>query len=722
MANRSDGIPLYSVSTDQLSHERDGSALSLEDHENTELRPSYAETQEDVLPPYEQETTAARIHSAPLDRNLAVLIPTAVYCAMAIWSWVTLYKLSLVDEYTTDFKHKKARSYKAAQVLRFIVVVATVPILSAICASAASGFVQRQRQGNSLRLRQVMTLADRSWINPFVYVRMLFYDSGFKRYGSSFLYLATIIHILGIVTYPIQSLFLSARQVNVLPVDSEGYVEYSSNLYNVATVQNMIDFKLESQIAQAIVTVRSELQADGVNGEQSQLWGSTNTLSNYASDTSWFAELSNNITTGVWPDQYIPRVNSSVEILDLSVDEFPSDCSTTSNWFYAHYTYSYLPSYSYYNATIEVCLPMDGAQSPWSANNDRQDFTETLYVNISGNYSLEWSEETFFGAFKIVANTTVGLFRLPSLKNQTAGPLENSSQCIGTCGSYTHTPDYKTRRSSSISSRRGRPYGRQSDEFSAPALPGPLTTVAVALFGSGSFPDLQQTVNYSLTNTENALGWNGWLDEQLPQTLAPLENFGLHQRYDENYAVFTWILEMTDVKNRGNITSALNQACFLATKALWDGFVSAGGTISFLTWVRADVVQTTTLTLPSLSRTGMIVGSVLLALYLIPSLCLAIWAAASRRWTDTLDAFTMLRMGAAVGQQELPLLVGKKMHKIQVLDDWPGVVRDVSGPDDKIRQLALGIEGGAPLEGKGRYLAYAGNSGFRTPRPAHAYT
>lgn len=722
MAHRSDDIPLYSVSTDQLSHERDGSALSLEDHENTELRPSSAEAHEDVLPPYEQETTAVRSYSAPLDRNLAILIPTAVYCAMAIWSWVTLYKLSLVDEYTTDFTQKKARSYRAAQVLRFIVVVATIPMLSAICASAASGFVQRQRQGNSLRLRQVMTLADRSWINPFVYVRMLFYDSGFKRYGSSFLYLATIIHILGVVTYPIQSLFLSARQVNVLPVDSDGDVEYTPNLYNVESVQDMVEYSQESQIAQAIVTVRSELQTIGVNGEQPQLWGSTNTLSNYASNTSWFAQLSNNMTTGVWPNQYIPRVNSSVEILDMTADEFPSDCSTTANWFYAHYAYSYMPMYTYFNATIEVCLPMDGAQSPWSASNGRQDFTETLYVNISGNYSLEWSEQTFFGAFKIVANTTAGLFILPSLKNQTAGPLENSSQCIGTCGTPIDRPDYKTRRSSSISDRSGRPYHRQSDQFSAPALPGPLTTVAVALFGSGSFPDIQQTVNYSLTNTENALGWNGWLDEQLPQTLVPLENFGLRKRYDENYAVITWILEMTDVENRGNITSAFNQACFLATKALWDSVAIADRPNSF-TYVRADLVQTTALTLPYLSRTGMIVGSILLALYLIPALCLAFWAASIRRWTDILDAFTMLRMGAAMGQQELPLLVGKKMHKIQVLDDWPGVVRDVSGPDDKIRQLALWAEGGgAPLQGKMRYLAYPGNSGFRTARPAHAYT
>lgn len=183
-----------------------------------------------------------------------------------------------------------------------------------------------------------MTLADRSWVNPFVYVRMLFYDSGYKRYGSSFFYLATIIHILGVVTYPIQSLFLSTRQVNVLPIDSYGNVEYTANLYGVETAQYMAGFHLEGRIAQAIVTVRNELQTSGVNGKQSQLWGGTNTLSNYASKTSWFARLSNNLSTGGRPDQYLPRLNSSVENLDMPIDEFPSGCDATVNWIYTHYT------------------------------------------------------------------------------------------------------------------------------------------------------------------------------------------------------------------------------------------------------------------------------------------------------------------------------------------------------------------------------------------------
>lgn len=106
---------------------------------------------------------------------------------------------------------------------------------------------------------------------------------------------------------------------------------------------------------------------------------------------------------------------------------------------------------------------------------------------------------------------------------------------------------------------------------------------------------------------------------------------------------------------------------------------------------------------------ALIAGSVLMLLYIIPLLCLALYSAATSRWTHTLDAFTMLRMGAAFGQEHLPFLIGTVTKEIQALDDLPGVVRDISGPDDKIRQLALGV-GGGPLQVSKQYMAYPGNN------------
>jgi hypothetical protein len=111
--------------------------------------------------------------------------------------------------------------------------------------------------------------------------------------------------------------------------------------------------------------------------------------------------------------------------------------------------------------------------------------------------------------------------------------------------------------------------------------------------------------------------------------------------------------------------------------------------------------------MPFISLAGIIVVSVLMALYLIPLLALALYAGLSKSWTTRLDSFVMLRMGAAVGQRDLPMQFGKNLGEIGILDDLPGVVRDVSAPDDKIRQIPLGV-GGTRLP-KAKYPAYPGN-------------
>ena len=52
--------------------------------------------------------------------------------------------------------------------------------------------------------------------------------------------------------------------------------------------------------------------------------------------------------------------------------------------------------------------------------------------------------------------------------------------------------------------------------------------------------------------------------------------------------------------------------------------------------------------------------------------------------------------------------IGISHGKIGILDDLPGMARDVSAPDDKIRGIALGA-GGTRLRQKAKYPAYLGN-------------
>ncbi|RAO69357.1 uncharacterized protein BHQ10_005369 [Talaromyces amestolkiae] len=657
-----DDVPLQQLSRETSPHEEH------EGHEENDTFadqyevPPYEGRNEEVLPPYEQHRPE-RIRSTPLHRNLGILIPVALYATMAIYSWATICVLSRVEDYTTNKNGIKTRSYRAARTVQVVANIVTLPVISFVCAWAAAVFVQNQRDAYSLRLRQVITLADRAWTNPMQYLRLLLYPSGLKRYGSSMLYLAIFIHIFGAITYPIQSLFLSTRLVSIAPIDRYGFIDYSFS--GVKSLSTVLSSSYED-IAAYILTVRQESQTIGIDGYQDNLWGNTSQLSGYTSDASWYAPLSKNSSTGLYTNQYIARLNCSAEVQIMTTGEFPSNCSGDS-LFYAAYTY---PN-SFYNLTVE-------------------DFTEVLYVNINSNYSAsapaDEDYESYMKPFKVIMNTTAGLFELPNVQNgQLAGPLVSNSSCGS--GNYCNNETHIARR---------------DYNFFNPSAIGPLATIALALFGPGSFADTQQTAPNFYSIDTNETGWKLFLDSYAAgDSQLPLTPLGFKVGLD-SYAAHDWFGSFSAPS--ADASSAFTQAGFLAIKAMFDSDSNYG---YMSIYSNNDVLEQ--ITLPSMSLPAVIACSILFGLYMIPLLLLALYAAFSHRWTDTLDAFTMLRMGAALGQKDLPLLVGKNKRKIDILDNLPGVVRDISGPDDQVRQIAFGIEGGMPLQLRKRYLAYPGN-------------
>lgn len=72
--------------------------------------------------------------------------------------------------------------------------VLTIPLTSAVCSKAAVIYVQRRGQ-RMLSLRQTMTLADKGWTEPEIFLKLM--TGSYKRYGSWFLLLAIAVHILG---------------------------------------------------------------------------------------------------------------------------------------------------------------------------------------------------------------------------------------------------------------------------------------------------------------------------------------------------------------------------------------------------------------------------------------------------------------------------------------------------------------------------------------------
>ena len=133
----------------------------------------------------------------------------------------------------------------AVRALRAIAAVLTLPVASAVCASAAVVFVQRNASKSRLNIRQVMLLADRAWADPSIYGRAFL---RWKHYGSAFLLLAFILNVLGFLIYPLQEGLLSSKTIktpvspqqihDVLDIPDQ-FNQQNPNL-NVLDTQNLV--------------------------------------------------------------------------------------------------------------------------------------------------------------------------------------------------------------------------------------------------------------------------------------------------------------------------------------------------------------------------------------------------------------------------------------------------------------------------------------------------
>ncbi|OKL61784.1 hypothetical protein UA08_02219 [Talaromyces atroroseus] len=708
-----------------MSHERvymASETQSQNQHEQTNTHhedevPHYEEAvaaasirDEEALPPYQHQDTR---NTTSLRPNYYILIPMALYTALVVYTWVVICVIARGPRAMQN-EDLRYRQYYAARITQSIVSVATLPVISAVCACAAAVFVQNQRDTNSLSLRQVMALADRKWTNPLAYryfVSLTRTPAALKKFGTSFLYLAMFTHTIGAITYPVQSVFLDVEERffdgsrSVLNQGAGGDYDMIQTLSEILKPRRWVS--ADPDKAKAIFTLRNKLQLADAGGFQAQLWGNATRLSQYNSNTDWYAQVPASYDTG-GVRQVTPRINSSVESGRVALSEFPTNCSSVSDYFYTSLNYS---SARFGSVNIKACLPSNVTLSPWLATDARQDFTEELYLNIStsGRASLYVSDVN--GTYRITMNTTAAFFELPNLFNgrKPGDLLANPTVSCGWDYGCINRDD--TTPSAIFSDKRDLDQEDSLEDqlYDSYNLLGPLATIAVALFGPGSWFDNQQSLFASEYggNYENETGWRAYLDRSTRTELLPLypligPNEDKIMDLLADSPLMDWLETFISGGANSTFAETLTRASYLASKALFETIRS---TIAY--GVASSTVESAFM--PSISLAGIIVVSALMGLYMIPLLAMALYAGFSESWTHTLDSFVMLRMGAAIGQKDLPLQIGKRTGKIKVLDQLPGVVRDVSGPDDKVRQLALGL-GGSRLQSKVRYLAYPKSS------------
>ncbi|RHZ61468.1 uncharacterized protein CDV56_108610 [Aspergillus thermomutatus] len=699
------------------------------EYSESDLSPDSATSHNEEPPAYSHAPPATQVpgrgYSTRLHRSSNVFLLTLLYAALAIYAWTAIVYLSfrpmnakswgpyLEDHYhypkSLDYVPNKG-IYRSAVVIRTLIIIITLPWLSAVCASAAVIYVQNQKTANSLRMRQVTNLADRRWLDITLYRTLL--SGGWKKHGSTFVVIAIILHLIAALTYPIQSIFLETTTIRV-----------PQSLNRVATIADFPFLRYHatdtSPTGNDILTARSALSDANSISVQPFLWRNMSgvqlpTLNDILSvNDSFYAQLPNGFNTGVLR-QFAPRVNSTATYETVTASEFPSNCGSIPGAFNSQYYSEYMWYESTKNWGVTACMPANLTMSPWQMTRDRQEFSETLYLNFTITEGSSRDTPTGGKLYRITVNTTAGYFELPNYMNKgMPGPLlekDPRSLCGTDCRYQTY--DY-------ISTNRVRRDNITIDTLDAASWDpirtvnkGPLLTTALAMFGPGSFVDTFAPKYYVMLDSFHTANFTGNICLDIPPLLnliLPDSYFysprqycldtpvGVDWGYSADIFIQQWLAYFLDAEDRFPLI--FTAAAFLSNKQMLESVYG-----------RWEIYQDlgAEMNIPTISRAGIIVGSVMMALYIIPLVGLAFYAAYYPRWTERLDSFVMLRFGAAIGDKMLPLRVARTTDKIPVLDEIPGVVRDVSIADgDEILPMGtLGLGDGRPLQRHRRYEAF----------------
>jgi hypothetical protein len=85
-----------------------------------------------------------------------------------------------------------------------------------VCSNAAVVFIQRCGKSSKMTLRMLLALADKGWTNTDLYIQFFKGPvSCLNRYFTSFLLVAIVLHLLGALISPLQSLLLAPATIKV---------------------------------------------------------------------------------------------------------------------------------------------------------------------------------------------------------------------------------------------------------------------------------------------------------------------------------------------------------------------------------------------------------------------------------------------------------------------------------------------------------------------------
>ena len=413
--------------------------------------------------------------------------------------------------------------------------------------------------------------------------------------------------------------------------------------------------------------------------------------------TDWFLSLLPAGTdTGVLP-QLALRINSSLQCDYIPEASFPST-NPSPNSFNTSFSNIANVSNAENDATeaFSFCVyASDGSDAFSQGNRDRQDISEFLYLDLS----LPSSQTNTSLTYQCRLDTTSGYFELPNYwNNHIAGELlaqwpkdkiyqdaffqsmfneQNMEQGISASVNLSASINQ------SVNDTVPRRLQRRT-RIGSTSIQGPLMTAAMAIFGSGTFFD-----QIASANDSGAAGAQtcGQLQQPFmgifPTTLGPdLDNptpnvpdlqcepyrDGLLAQY-----LLNWLKLLL---SPDNLYIALRATTTSASKTLIQPDWHDGGRAIY-TSAGTDILKL------HMSPGAVAIISVLIVLQLGSLLYLAVYASNRPTWTESLDSFAMLRLGAAMAA-ELPSISSLEAKHITILDEkegWVGHQKSKAGLD-----------------------------------------
>ncbi|KAF2733407.1 hypothetical protein EJ04DRAFT_513193 [Polyplosphaeria fusca] len=651
--------------------------------------------------------------------NIYPLLVFGFYAALSLVAWILMHRLSQrpmkgTNSYSVPSESWKYESprvieinekyIKAAQVLRAIVSIFTIPVTTTICSTAAIAYMQAGGMRRSLTLGQLMGLADLDWLGPRGWWHVLS-----REVGSLPIVIFLALTAIGAVSQILQSAFVEMESIK-FPMDST----YMSQM-NIKDIPSMLNATTRED-GSMIQRLRAMLDAATESDYDINLWnnaaepwqrnlglfsGSTYFTYNYNRDedeTTYLVEIPSSFDTGVAVGpQYAPRINSTVNYTTITEDEFRTCNNDTDNGgLYIEYIHEREENkYSEFNFT--ACMPGDLRETPWKMTRDRQDIEEFLYLRIgTGGYPDN-------NYFKARVASSLGYFELPSFHNgHKPGPLLAKDPIPSNSNQFQSYLKKNKKRDEIKPGNLTLPMVEHQ---------GPLLALTLALFGNGSY--IATHVLHPEAYMDNRTYWGDRdydTDEPMNPDLGvcaesqPLGQYlgGMYYQRrcvlasELNDDALSPVMDWLDyVQSNSTFERALSAGIFLANK-VWLAPPAQRSTLNPGLTVRYDAGLDTFK--PKITNGQFIAGSVLLGLHLFGLLGLALIAAVMKPWARTWSEI-LLRVGANYGE----VLNGSNKttwkHDMRQL---PGYIGD-SRPKESVGRMEMGAVSGLGRGGSRKF-------------------